>query len=390
MIRHTPADAVIYAIGDVHGRLDLLDAIHERIAADASRRAAAHKLLIYLGDYVSRGADSRAVVDRVREWQPDEFEVVWLKGNHEDLLLRFLDGEIDAGRHWFDYDGLDTLALVVRDTLVSDTILFFTRVSHQPRILSLLYQNTSVSYTQDSTAVHIQNGVPDTFVLNVSDPDVLIDDSLAYVVRVDGATDTAQTLAEQAFTYIHHPGTQDRRAILHVTDGQGFSDSVIVDFLYPAFSYGSGHTADSLYLADSISLFVTRSVLPRDSVSAKSRALLVKNTGTDTLQLSQVFMKSGLESAGWLRFGWSTVPDVSGVTYSGRLSDTRAIPPSDSIYLVVRDSAAVPFTGTGPDARTTASGDTILYDTLGLVTSGPSQAARNGRNERLYARHAVL
>jgi len=110
MIRHTPADAVIYAIGDVHGRLDLLDAIHERIAADASRRAAAHKLLIYLGDYVSRGADSRAVVDRVREWQPDEFEVVWLKGNHEDLLLRFLDGEIDAGRHWFDYDGLDTLA----------------------------------------------------------------------------------------------------------------------------------------------------------------------------------------------------------------------------------------------------------------------------------------
>ena len=110
MIRQTPADTVVYAIGDLHGRLDLLDAIHERIAADASRRAAVRKLLIYLGDYVSRGTDSRAVVERVRDWQPDGFEVVWLKGNHEDLLLRFLDGEIDAGRHWFDYDGLDTLA----------------------------------------------------------------------------------------------------------------------------------------------------------------------------------------------------------------------------------------------------------------------------------------
>ena len=50
-----PADAAIYAVGDIHGRLDLLTRMHELIAADASRRAASRRLLVYLGDYGSRG-----------------------------------------------------------------------------------------------------------------------------------------------------------------------------------------------------------------------------------------------------------------------------------------------------------------------------------------------
>lgn len=123
MTRRVPADLVVYAIGDIHGRLDLLGGIHEHIAEDARRHPSRRKLLIYLGDYVSRGADSRAVVDCVREWQQDGFERVWLKGNHEDLMLRFLGGEIEAGRHWFDYDGLDTLAdygVAIDDRLARD------------------------------------------------------------------------------------------------------------------------------------------------------------------------------------------------------------------------------------------------------------------------------
>ncbi len=110
MTSRTPPDTVIYAIGDIHGRLDLLAAIHDRIETDARQRAARRRLVVYLGDYVSRGEDSRRVVDRVREWLPDGFGRIALKGNHEDLLVRFVDGEIDAGRHWFDYGGLDTLA----------------------------------------------------------------------------------------------------------------------------------------------------------------------------------------------------------------------------------------------------------------------------------------
>ena len=71
MIPQTPDDTVVYAIGDIHGRLDLLDAIQGRIADDARNRDANKRLLVYLGDYVSRGPDSRQVVDRVRDWLPE-------------------------------------------------------------------------------------------------------------------------------------------------------------------------------------------------------------------------------------------------------------------------------------------------------------------------------
>jgi len=110
MTPKTPAAMVVYAIGDIHGRLDLLDRIHRQIVDDAARRTASRRQLVYLGDYVSRGPDSAGVVDRVREWLPAGFERITLKGNHEDLLLRFLDGEIDTGRHWLDYGGLDAMA----------------------------------------------------------------------------------------------------------------------------------------------------------------------------------------------------------------------------------------------------------------------------------------
>jgi calcineurin-like phosphoesterase family protein len=104
-----PDDTVVYAVGDIHGRWDLLQELHARIAADARRRAAPRKLLVYLGDYVSRGPDSRRVVEMVMGRAPPGLEAVPLKGNHEDMLLRFVAGDLDAGRHWFDYDGLDML-----------------------------------------------------------------------------------------------------------------------------------------------------------------------------------------------------------------------------------------------------------------------------------------
>ena len=106
----TPPDTIVYAVGDIHGRSDLLEEMQRGIAAHTALRSAKRKLIVYLGDYVSRGINARAVVDLVRLHRPRGFEIVALKGNHEDLLLRFLDGDLDAGRHWFEYDGLDTLA----------------------------------------------------------------------------------------------------------------------------------------------------------------------------------------------------------------------------------------------------------------------------------------
>lgn len=107
---HAPADTVIYAVGDIHGRLDLLTALHCLIEADAARRRSSRRLLVYLGDYVSRGPNSRGVVDRVLAWLPERFERIALKGNHEELLLRCHDGDFEAGRHWLDYGGIAALA----------------------------------------------------------------------------------------------------------------------------------------------------------------------------------------------------------------------------------------------------------------------------------------
>ncbi|HMA46303.1 MAG TPA: metallophosphoesterase, partial [Frankiaceae bacterium] len=106
----TPPGSVVYAVGDIHGCCDLLAALQQGVREDAGRRSARRRVLVYLGDYVSRGLDSRRVVDLVRGHRPGGFEVVALKGNHEDLLLRYIEGDPAAGRHWFDYDGLDALA----------------------------------------------------------------------------------------------------------------------------------------------------------------------------------------------------------------------------------------------------------------------------------------
>lgn len=106
----TPDDTVVYAIGDIHGRCDLLALIHEGITEDCRQRPARRRLLVYLGDYVSRGIDSHRVVEQALKERPGKCEMVGLKGNHEDLLLRYLSGDLNAGWHWFEYGGLDTLA----------------------------------------------------------------------------------------------------------------------------------------------------------------------------------------------------------------------------------------------------------------------------------------
>lgn len=106
----TPRDTVVYAIGDIHGCYDLLEAIQQGIAADSRQRSARRRVVVYLGDYVSRGPDSRRVVELLSKERAKAGMAVMLKGNHEDLLLRYLDGELEAGRRWFNYGGLDTLA----------------------------------------------------------------------------------------------------------------------------------------------------------------------------------------------------------------------------------------------------------------------------------------
>ena len=104
-----PAGSRIYAIGDVHGRLDLLTRLHALIAADAAGASAHRRVVVYLGDYIDRGPDSRGVIELLLRRPLSGFECVHLLGNHEDYLLQFLE-RADVGPHWCAYGGFETLA----------------------------------------------------------------------------------------------------------------------------------------------------------------------------------------------------------------------------------------------------------------------------------------
>jgi serine/threonine protein phosphatase 1 len=102
----------VYAVGDIHGRRDLLARLHAAILADRAEREreapGLRNVLVYVGDYVDRGPESFAVVDGLVYAPLPGFEIHCLKGNHEDLLIRFLaDGSL--GEAWMYNGGVATL-----------------------------------------------------------------------------------------------------------------------------------------------------------------------------------------------------------------------------------------------------------------------------------------
>lgn len=98
----------LYVIGDVHGRLDLLREMHDRIASDRAARACGAVRLIHLGDYIDRGPDSAGVVDFLIAVL-HEGEAVCLAGNHDLSVLAFLRDPGAAGEHWLRYGGVEAL-----------------------------------------------------------------------------------------------------------------------------------------------------------------------------------------------------------------------------------------------------------------------------------------
>lgn len=99
----------IYAIGDVHGCLDLLKAMHARIAADLTANPIADHVIVHLGDLVDRGPNSAGVLDYLIEASAADNRVMALMGNHEHQFLRFLRKPAEAGPLWMTYGGVETL-----------------------------------------------------------------------------------------------------------------------------------------------------------------------------------------------------------------------------------------------------------------------------------------
>jgi len=108
-----PPGQRVYAVGDVHGCLDRLEALHELIAGDLAARPADQAELVHLGDYVDRGPDSAGVVARLADGAlPPRVPVVNLMGNHEHMMLAALaaTGGVDAIGLWLGNGGADSLA----------------------------------------------------------------------------------------------------------------------------------------------------------------------------------------------------------------------------------------------------------------------------------------
>lgn len=105
-----PACCRLYVFGDAHGRSDLLARLCEAIEQDRSRSPVERAVVIGLGDYIDRGDDSRGVVEALAGGFLANFELVALRGNHEQLLLEFLEDPRRNGRLWFQLGGLATLA----------------------------------------------------------------------------------------------------------------------------------------------------------------------------------------------------------------------------------------------------------------------------------------
>lgn len=106
----TPPRMRLYAIGDVHGCDDLLARVHSSIEADLLERPVDDYRVIHLGDYVDRGPATAAVLDRlIRMQETDGEHIICLGGNHEDLLLMFLDDPEEARATFLRFGGIQTM-----------------------------------------------------------------------------------------------------------------------------------------------------------------------------------------------------------------------------------------------------------------------------------------
>jgi len=177
-----PAQSRLYAIGDVHGRLDLLDDLLGQIAEDAQAPATPkRRVLVLLGDLIDRGPDSKGVLDRMVQLTQGQglwgqklwgqlfnapllpgFEIHILKGNHEDSMLRFLasDGE---GEQWRANGGNEALKSYGLDPRQSPQALRAALLNALPKTHRRLLRDLKLAHVEgDYAFVHagVKPGIP--------------------------------------------------------------------------------------------------------------------------------------------------------------------------------------------------------------------------------------
>ena len=98
-----------YVVGDIHGRLDLLEDLLTKINAELELRPISKTLLVFVGDLIDRGPSSAQVIERLRTYRRAGVRPIFLLGNHEEILLRILDGESALIARWLWFGGSECL-----------------------------------------------------------------------------------------------------------------------------------------------------------------------------------------------------------------------------------------------------------------------------------------
>jgi len=105
-----PDGEIVYAVGDIHGRLDLLEQAIEAIGRHAAKApATSERRIVFLGDYVDRGPDSAGTIEHLLTHPFDGFTPTFLRGNHEQAMLDFFDAS-SPDPAWLNYGGVAALA----------------------------------------------------------------------------------------------------------------------------------------------------------------------------------------------------------------------------------------------------------------------------------------
>jgi serine/threonine protein phosphatase 1 len=110
--QHRPAGAAgwrAYVVGDVHGRLDLLEDLLSKIGDELEQQRHRRTLLVFLGDLIDRGPSSAQVVEHLRLYSRPGVRTMFLLGNHEEVLLRILNGEESLLASWLKFGGLECI-----------------------------------------------------------------------------------------------------------------------------------------------------------------------------------------------------------------------------------------------------------------------------------------
>ncbi|WP_282891422.1 metallophosphoesterase family protein [Xanthobacter autotrophicus] len=157
-----PAHKRVYAIGDIHGHIDLLLHLQKAIDADMAAHPGPDCIEVYLGDYVDRGPNSAAVLDALIARQASR-EVVCLSGNHEAVMIEALLSREGFAR-WMKMGGLETVFSYLghRRTLDEGTLWSQWRAAVAPAHLAFLNRLSSHFVCGDYLFVHagLRPGVP--------------------------------------------------------------------------------------------------------------------------------------------------------------------------------------------------------------------------------------